>query len=225
MNEELKEFFFKNKKNNWVPKDLPMNIWQSDWPWAPLFVNNYFEQEFLDELTILDDYFVFHRSKDKFKSYGHEGWQSVTIHGIEYDKTEDFSQYGFKSQDDAGYTWTSVCKLIPKLTEFIKSLPFKNYGRIRIMKLSPNGYIMPHTDGTGRIFGPFNFALTNPNDCEFVFENYGTVPFKPGRGFILDLGIKHAVWNNSDKNRYHLIIHGESCPNIQLLISESLKQL
>ena len=93
------------------------------------------------------------------------------------------------------------------------------------MRLSPGGYIMPHTDGQGRIFGPCNFALSHPESCYFIFENHGVVPFATGRGFMLDIGIKHAVINNSDDYRYHVILHGEPESNINRVVEESIIKL
>ena len=89
------------------------------------------------------------------------------------------------------------------------------------MKLEAGGYIMPHTDGKGRIFGPFNIAINNPDGCQFVFKNDGIVPFKQGRGAFLDLGREHCVWNNSNEDRYHLIVHGHINPE---LIEKSIRQ-
>ena len=56
--------------------------------------------------------------------------------------------------------------------------------------------------------GPLNFAINQPEDCEMVFENKGLVPFSNGVGFYLDVGRRHCVVNNSNEDRYHLIIHG-----------------
>jgi hypothetical protein len=104
-------------------------------------------------------------------------------------------------------------------------LPFASYGRVRIMKLAAGGYIMPHVDGPGRIFGPINFPLTHPDGCRFVFKDMGTVPFAVGKGFMLDIGREHIVVNESDEDRYHIIIHGRPTAAITNLIKESIKQL
>jgi hypothetical protein len=77
------------------------------------------------------------------------------------------------------------------------------------MRLAPGGYIMPHTDGVDRSFGPLNIAINNPSGCHFVFEEKGIVPFEPGIGMVLDVGRRHAVINQSDEARYHVIVHGE----------------
>lgn len=209
MNETLINFINDNSKNQWqYPDSMPDNLWESDWPWAPIIPEQVDLSVIKDEMKKIDHLFVEHRAKDKINSYGHDGWFSLTLHGIAHDKTENYDRYGFKTEAEAKYHWTECCELIPETIKFIKSLPFYNYGRVRIMRLSPGGYIMPHSDGPGRIFGPFNFALTNPEGCKFVFKDIGIVPFKPGMGFLLDIGRPHALFNDSDEYRYHVIVHG-----------------
>jgi hypothetical protein len=227
MNIELETFIRQYESIKWsVPEICPDNVFASDWPYAPVLPDVEIDFELIEkELQSIDNYFVPHREKDKIKSYGHEGWYSVVLHGISYDKTENYDRYGFKTQEEANYHWTEVCDLIPNTVSLIKSLPFTNYGRVRIMRLSPHGYIMPHTDGPGRIFGPYNFALTNPENCKFVFKDYGLVPFRQGLGFMLDIGNLHAIWNNSDQYRYHVIIHGIPNNNINQLIQQSIKKI
>lgn len=225
MNSELLEFIRVNIKYKFHPCILPQDLWKSNWPWAPIIPNEPITSVILEELAAVDHLFVDHRANDKINSYSHEGWAALTLHGIDYDKTENYERYGFKTESEANYHWTSVCKQLPNTVELIKRLPFTNWGRVRIMRLAPNGYIMPHTDGTGRIFGPCNFALTNPTGCEFVFEGHGRVPFEQGRGFMLDLGIKHAVYNNSDQYRYHVIIHGSPNLDINSIVKQSIEKL
>lgn len=226
MNSELIDFIETNKQYNFVPTIVPSDLWKSNWPWAPIIPNEYNNEVIINELKLIDHLFVPHRANDKINSYGHEGWAAVTLHGIDSDKTENYERYGYASEKEANYHWTSVSDQIRSITKLIVlNLPFTDYGRIRIMRLDPGGYIMPHTDGTGRIFGPYNFALTNPQGCEFVFEKHGLVPFRPGRGFMLDLGIKHAVYNNSNEYRYHVIVHGKPYPNINQIVQSSIEKL
>lgn len=211
LNSELQTFILENKKTQWnYPETIPNNLWDTDWPWSQINPSgNHDFSAILKEMEQIDSFFVEHRAKDKIGSYGHEGWYSLTLHGIDYDKTENYDRYGFTNEKDANYHWTSICEKIPLTMKLIESLPFKDHGRVRIMRLSPGGYIMPHTDGQGRIFGPFNFAINNPHGCEFVIEGCGVVPFKTGIGFLLDIGKKHAIVNNSAEYRYHIIIHGK----------------
>ena len=37
---------------------------------------------------------------------------------------------------------------------------------------------------------------------------HGTVPFKDGEAYILDVGNTHAYYNKSNEDRYHIIVHG-----------------
>jgi hypothetical protein len=162
----------------------------------------------LEECISVDHLFFNHRSQDKKSGYGHSGWQSLTLHGIDKHKTEHYTKYGFNSLDEANYQWTDVCELVPNLHKFLSSLPYKIFDRVRIMRLAPGGYIMPHNDGPGRIFSPLNIAINNPENCHFVFKNKGIVPFEAGTGMVIDVAREHIVFNNSNEPRYHIIVHG-----------------
>ena len=52
-----------------------------------------------------------------------------------------------------------------------------------------------------------NIAITHPDDCKFRFLDYGTVPFKTGKAFMVDISNKHFVYNDSDQVRLHIIVH------------------
>ena len=162
----------------------------------------------LQECQAVDDLYFNHRSQDVKNGYGHRGWQSLTLHGIDKHKTEHYTQYGFNNLEEANYHWTDAADLVPNLTSFLKSLPYKLFDRVRIMRLAPGGYVMPHTDGPGRIFSPLNIAINNPNGCEFVFKDRGIVPFVAGTGVVIDVAREHIVINDSDEPRYHIIVHG-----------------
>lgn len=222
MNETLTAFINENEKKVWTPSAMPPNLWNSNWPWAPVFKDIDIDAV-NKELDRLQYYFVPHRDKDKINSYGHEGWAGLTLHGLDYDKTENFDRYGHN--DESAYRWTEVCEYCPYIVNLIKSFPYSRFGRVRIMQLAPGGYIMPHVDGPGRIFGPLNFALTQPEGCRFIFKDYGVVPFKVGRGFLLDIGQEHIVVNESNEYRYHIIIHGQQTAGIFDLVKESIEKL
>ena len=163
----------------------------------------------LKECNAVDDLYFNHRSQDKKSGYGHSGWQSLTLHGIDKHKTEHYTRYGFNSLEEAGYHWTDACERVPNLTNFLKALPFKLFDRVRIMRLAPGGYVMPHTDNKHqRAFSPLNIAINNPVGCHFVFKDRGIVPFEAGTGLVLDVGREHIVINQSNEARYHIIVHG-----------------
>ena len=224
MNNILRDFIKEAESNQWEPSwPVPNNLWGSDWPWLPVDFDANFNG-MLKECIKNDELFVGHRQQDKHLSYNHEGWAALTLHGIAPDKTEHWPQYGFKSKEEANYQWTDVIDKFPTCVAFLKSLNFKNLDRVRIMKLSAGGYIMPHTDGPGRIFGPFNIAINNPKGCEFYFRKWGRVPFRQGIGNILDIGNEHIVWNNSKEDRYHFIVHGEIDHDLISLAVSKLRQ-
>ena len=214
--QEVSNFVQANRETKWeFPyKILKPDPWKDDWPYYPVKARDFNQRRVIEELEKVDKYFVPHRAKDKQNSYGHSGWKALTLHGTSPHQTEYFEQYGFKSEEDANYHWTSVTKLCPYITELVKRFPFKKFSRVRIMKIEPGGYIMPHNDTPNngeykRIFGPMNIALTQPVRCDFIMEGIGILPFKPGEGFILDIGKNHCVINKSTLPRYHLIIHGQ----------------
>jgi len=163
----------------------------------------------LKECQDVDDLYFNHRGQDKKSGYGHEGWQSLTLHGIDKHKTEHYTKYGFTSLEEAGYHWTDACERVPNLYKFLSSLPFKVFDRVRIMRLAPGGYIMPHSDNKyQRAFSPLNIAINNPEECYFVFKDKGIVPYQAGLGLVIDVGREHAVINFSNEVRYHIIVHG-----------------
>lgn len=209
MNEIINDYIKESVSNQWnltgpIPDDIHND---TNWPWVPIEFDADFKAMH-QECIANDHLFVGHRQKDRHLSYNHEGWAALTLHGINPTATENYEQYGFKSAKEANYHWTEVCELFPKTVEFIKSLKYKTYERVRIMKLAPHGFIMPHTDGHGRIFGPLNIAINNPEGCDFYFKKWGKVPFKQGTGCMLDIGYEHCVANDSEEARYHIIVHG-----------------
>ena len=224
MNDIINNYINEALSNQWEFKGpVPDDIYETDYPWAPV--------EFYDDFDAMhkeclanDHLFVGHRQKDRHHSYNHDGWAAITLHGINPTATENYEQYGFNSVEDANYHWTEVCDLFPNTVRFIKSLGYGTYERVRIMKLAPHGYIMPHTDGQGRIFGPVNIAINNPEGCGFYFKEWGKVPFKQGTGCILDIGNEHCVVNNSPEARYHIIIHGYDSHAFYDYVTKQLKE-
>jgi len=208
MNNMLREFIEFASNNQWCPTipSVDFDIFESDWPYLQIDFNDDFEKMH-QECIENDHLFVGHRQKDKHLSYSHEGWAALTLHGLRSDATENYDQYGFIDESD--YKWTEVCEYFPACVQFLKKLGYQTYHRVRIMRLAPGGYIMPHSDGKGgKGFGALNIAINNPEGCNFYFQSWGKVPFKPGTGFFLNIENVHAVYNNSNEPRYHFIVHG-----------------
>jgi len=209
-----KEYIEKYKTEIWKPKSVPTNVNESDWPYSFIDFDQDFNK-FLEEIkTIPDKYWISHRQNDTSSGYKHEGWSAAVLRGVDYTKTEYHSRYGFNTYEDANYNWTEVNDFTPTLTHFLKELKWNRFERVRIMRLAPQGFIMPHTDGNTRMFGPFNIAINNPDNCNFVMKKYGLVPHQKGRGIFLDVGNEHCIYNDSNDHRYHIIVHGHLNTNL-----------
>lgn len=161
------------------------------------------------EAKRLEKHYVPHRHHES-----HKGWSSLCIHGLSSIHTEAHSTYGFKDRKDAPYRWTDVADWCPTITKFfMRDFDYNDYDRIRIMKLSPGGYIIPHRDSLSLDechIGPTNIALNNPEDCNFYMDDIGILPFEQGSIIKLNLYNVHAVYNHSNEDRYHIIAHGRS---------------
>jgi hypothetical protein len=174
---------------------LPID-WETEQDWV----------EMHNEAKKLSKHFVPHRTHE-----AHSGWSSLCIHGITSVHTESPHTYGYNN-DNAPWKWTDVAGVCPTITNFFKTqFDYGVYYRIRIMKVAPGGYVLPHRDTIDlreSHIGPTNLALNNPEGCDFFMDGIGKLPWKQGRAIKLNLYNVHAVYNNSDEDRYHIIIHG-----------------
>jgi hypothetical protein len=56
--------------------------------------------------------------------------------------------------------------------------------------------------------GATNVAINNPEGCELMMEQFGILPYTPGSVFKINTGYNHAVINNSNEPRFHMIFDG-----------------
>ena len=137
------------------------------------------------------------------------GWRSLTLHGHSSVMTDNAIEY---SEFNLGkMSWTDVAPYFPHTVEWIKqSIPFDNYGRIRIMIVDPGGYVSPHKDFlNGQCLAGINVAITHPKGVMFDLENYGEVEWQEGESRLIDLGSMHQVVNKSTDPRIHIIVHSD----------------
>jgi hypothetical protein len=188
-------------------------------PWMELDIEVPYKV-MLEELVHVESYLVAHREQ-----YGEShGWKSFCLHGKSYDATREDNYYN----DNREHTWTKQAQeLMPFTVNYFQSQwPKTHFQRLRLMLLQPGGYITLHKDHSTNKLGPVNIALSNPDQCHFVFEKHGAVPFQPGRAFWLDVGNHHVVFNHSDQPRWHIIIHQKAhSPEFEELIARSYKIL
>lgn len=168
--------------------------------------------ETLEQLNL----FTKHRNIESVRGIpSHRGWSSFVVHGLGYDKTEGYEQYGYQSDNEAPYDFTAeAIEHCPNTMQWLKDNKFKTrYHRVRIMKLDPGGMVGIHNDNKNPDTWATNFAVNNPNGCEMHFWNrdweyLGIVPWEDSKVFRIRIGYNHCVINKSDQPRYHIIIHG-----------------
>ena len=158
-------------------------------------------QEIQQEIEAIKKYLVHNRPESGL------GWKAFCIHGQSYDRVKEHKYY----KNFLGYKWTlEAIKNMPVTIKWLKSLGFKKFQRVRIMCLEPKGFINIHRDQSHSELGPINVAITHPPQCKFYLENHGELKFAPGKAYQLNLVNYHAVVNNSNLRRYHIIIHGDT---------------
>jgi len=205
--------------------DFDWIVNESNLPWLKLDIE-FNHETMLKEAIALKDRFVKHRDQDGVGGYRHKGWRSLAIHGISAEKTNHFEQYGYKSNKETPYRWTEISGLCPNTVSFFKeTFPFSSYYRVRFMLLEPGGFITPHTDTFDSRLAPINMALNHPKGCKMKMKGHeGFVPFKPGTAMMLDVGNEHAYINDSDEDRYHIIVHGVKTNKFKDLVVKSYEK-
>lgn len=170
-------------------------------PWLKLDIDIPVDM-ILQEIHAIRHLLVSHR--DDYNE--HQGWESFCIHGRGYNFTREDECY---SESDPAYHWTDEAKqYMPNTIKYFQTQwPGIDYRRIRVMRLAPKGYISVHNDGTADSLHPINIAITQPQSCAFVMEKHGTVPFQVGSAFWLNVSNRHVVFNDSDQERWHIIVH------------------
>jgi hypothetical protein len=153
--------------------------------------------------SIPSELFVGHRDEEHEDN---RGWKSFVLHGKSYDATREDEYYN----DTREMTWTSeAIQYCPQTINYFKNTwPCNEFYRIRIMLLEPQGIINLHQDAVPNgILSAVNIAITQPNNCKFYLDNYGVIPFESGTAFLIDISNLHAVINDSNERRYHIIVH------------------
>lgn len=167
--------------------------------------------EWQQEAKLAEPFLVEHREGD-----GHVGWRSCCIHGIDWDKPGHWSRYA-ATEADLIYRWTKVSHVTSSITNFWKTFPTDRFARLRFMELAAGGHIAAHNDSPNGIKNtdfnmmdhmiPINVAITHPENCQMHLQGHGTVPFTPGKAFIVNITNTHSVVNHSEQPRMHMIAH------------------
>ena len=181
--------------------------------------------EMLAEAKNLRTNFIKYNQGDDYK---HVGWHSLPLYGLGDDKTLAWRGYGYTNAEDAikDMDWTTWSVLCPITTKWLKEIfPSKQLGRVRFMLLEAGGYIAPHTDSDQRILEAVNIALNNPVECKWEWSDGTELVFNPGDAMAVNISYEHAIYNRSQEDRYHLIIHHyDSLPSWKELMINSMKE-
>ena len=157
-------------------------------------------KEVFEEIQSIKKYLVSHRSDSGL------GWRAFCIHGQSYKRTKEDNYY----PDFHGHDWTpEALEHMPATVNWLKSLGYKSFARVRVMCLLGKSFINLHKDQNHSELGAVNVAINNPKDCKFYLQNHGVLEFNPGTAYELNLINYHTVVNNSNVPRYHIIIHGK----------------
>jgi hypothetical protein len=178
----------------------------------------------LAEAKALRHRFVEHRGTES------NGWLSLTLHGLGEDKTGIWRDYGYETSVAASNDmhWTPAADECPVTKDFLSNyFPCKKYGRVRFMLLKAGGYINLHSDGNTRLVENINIALNHPNECVWNWgDGSSDMIFEPGGVYAMNISYHHAVFNNSNEDRYHMIVaRHDATDEWKALIESAAKQV
>lgn len=196
------------------------DYFQSDVKYLKLDISFPYEA-MLSEAKALHHRFVLHRDGES------NGWASLTLHGLGEDKSGSWMDYGYKSGEDAGKDmfWTSAADDCPVTTNFFKnSFPSKRFGRIRFMLLQAGGYIGLHSDSRLPLVENINMVLNNPTECKWKWGDGEVFDMVPGNAYAVNLHYQHSVYNESNEDRYHVIVaRHDALPEWKTLVDKAAK--
>jgi hypothetical protein len=178
--------------------------YQSDARYLKLDIELPYEKMYEEAFALLHK-FTPHRDGE----YAHDGWKSLTIHGLGHDKHESYKEYGYATGKDASNDmfWTEIADLCPITTRWLKEVfPCNKYGRVRFMLLRAGGSIALHKDSSIKLIENINIALNNPAGCKWIWGDGEELDMEPGGVYAMNLYYDHSVVNNSNKDRIHMII-------------------
>jgi len=159
----------------------------------------------------------------------HGGWKGLALYGLGENLHESWQDYGYKNAEDAAtnFIWTPAAYECPTIMNFLlNEFPCKRYGRVRLMLVEAGGSIGPHSDTKHRILENINIPLNNPKECLWHWTDDGeTLYMEPGVPYAMNISYTHAVFNNSNEDRFHLIIaRHDSTDEWKALMEKSSKK-
>lgn len=167
--------------------------------------------------------------RPEFVPYNLEAkWYSLPIIGLSSKKPYSWQMYNYSSAKEAAQyiDWTDIADRCPVTVNWIKNVyPSKSYARVRFMLLEAGGEIPFHSDTTHRVLGAVNVALNNPDECKWHWRDGDILYFSPGDVRLMNISYEHSIKNNSNIDRYHLIVHHyDSIDEWKQLVTQAMKE-
>jgi hypothetical protein len=160
--------------------------------------------------------------------YDHKGWKSLVLHGLGESHTDHWKSYGYDSSFDAykDMKWTSIADQCPNTMDFLLNyFPCEHFGRVRFMLVEAGGHIGEHCDSRVPLLDNTNISLINPENCIWQWGDGDSLFMHPGQAYIMNIHYPHSVYNKSDEDRYHLIVHRLDCtPKWKELFDEACQE-
>jgi hypothetical protein len=182
-------------------------------------------EKMLIEAQALKHRFTDHRYSDG----SHRGWKSLSLYGLGENKHESWQDYGYSSAIDAAkdFKWTDAALECPTIMEWLQNkFPCQRFGRVRLMLVEAGGWIGLHSDTKYRILENINISLSNPQGCVWRWGDGTDLFMEPGGVYAMNISYDHSVINNSDQDRYHLIVsRHDSTPDWMNLINDACKNM
>lgn len=234
IDEESKQWFFDNQhadrnpasadKEQIIPEDECDIMDNTQVPWVSLpEINIPWKEIHAEAIHLLEtECFSLHRAN----SGG--GWLSLCMHGMSSVHTNVPEDYGMPDSAESELAdWTDISKFCPITKEWMQDeMLYDKFTRVRFMALLPDGWIRPHQDRPSTVsLGATNVAINNPDGCKLVLEEFGEMPFVPGRAMKINTGYHHAVWNRSDEPRIHMIFDGDTSSAFKEILNNNYAKM
>ena len=234
IDKESKDWFYEHENKNTNPADADKQQIIADEindiaddtrvPWVALpDINVPWKEIHAEAIHLLEtECFSLHRAN----SGG--GWLSLCVHGMSSVHTNCPEDYGMPDEAEHELSdWTDISRFTPITKEWMQDeMLYDNFSRVRFMALLPDGWIRPHADRESTVgLGATNVAINNPDGCKLVLEDFGEMPFVPGRAMKINTGYHHAVWNRSNEPRIHMIFDGGPSDEFKKLANKNYAKM
>jgi hypothetical protein len=140
-----------------------------------------------------------------------KNWNFLTLYGVSSDTVSFNFDYPELKDKPVHHDFTDIIEHCPAHKKFIEeNFILNDELLIKYANLGPGGFLLPHTDAdngdhTLKKLNSLTLMVKNPKGCVFNYENWGDIPIKEGRLYLLNTNYYHATQNKGDEERYHLM--------------------